>query len=103
VQAQHIAKRSAYFRSSKLDSASITTATIQLFDAKWADLHQRMEIVPGKEVLGSFREYVQNEYGVSVTDYRIIDEFKREEVPEDLKKLIENLEVFRTGRATLIT
>ena len=36
-------------------------------------------------------------------DYRLADEFKRDEIPEDMKQLVERLEVFRTGAATLIT
>lgn len=103
VQGQYIAKRSAFFRSSKRDSATITTETIQAFDAKWANMSQRMEIVPGKETLKAFREYAQAEYGVSLTDYRIADEFKRDEIPMDMKQLVERLEVFRSGTATLIT
>ena len=103
VQGQCIAKRNAFFRSSKRDSATITTETIQSFDAKWANLGERMQLVPGKETLKAFREYAQTEYGVSLTDYRLADEFKRDEVPEDMKQLVERLEVFRTGAGTLIT
>jgi hypothetical protein len=41
--------------------------------------------------------------GVTITDYRIISEFKREEIPSDMKQLISALDVFRSGTATLIT
>ena len=30
-------------------------------------------------------------------------EFKREEIPSDMKQLISNLDLFRSGAATLIT
>lgn len=103
AQGQYIAKRNLFFRNSKQDSASITTETIQQFEVRWADLNQRIEIVPGKEVLAAFREYVHAEYGITLTDYRIINDFKREEIPSDMKQLISSLDLFRTGAATLIT
>lgn len=103
AQGQYISKRNLFFRNSKQDSASITTETIQQFEKQWADLNCRVEIVPGKEVLGAFREYVQAEYGITLTDYRIINEFKREEIPADMKQLISGLDLFRSGAATLIT
>jgi hypothetical protein len=103
VQGQCIAKRNAFFRSSKRDSATITTETIQAFDAKWENIDERMQLVPGKDTLRAFREYAQTAYNVSLTDYRLADEFKRDEIPEDMKQLVERLEVFRTGAATLIT
>jgi energy-coupling factor transporter ATP-binding protein EcfA2 len=103
AQGQYISKRNLFFRNSKRDSAQITTETIQQFEVRWADLNQRVEIVPGKEVLGAFREYVHEAYGITLTDYRIINEFKREEIPADMKQLISNLDVFRSGAATLIT
>ena len=103
AQGQYIAKRNLFFRNTKRDSALITTETIQQFEARWTDLDQRVEIVPGKEILSLFREYVHTEYGVTLTDYRIINEFKREEIPSDMKQLISDLDLFRSGSATLIT
>jgi hypothetical protein len=103
AQGQYIAKRNLFFRNSKRDSASITTETIQQFEGLWADLNRRVEIVPGKEALRAFREYIHAEYGITLTDYRIISEFKREEIPADMKQLVSNLDIFRSGTATLIT
>jgi hypothetical protein len=103
AQGQYIAKRTLYFRNTRRDAALVTTETIQQFEAQWKVLNSRMEIVPGKEALAAFREYVHVEYGITLTDYRIISEFKREEVPDDMKRLISDLDVFRSGAATLIS
>jgi predicted ATPase len=99
VQAQYIAKRTKFFERERLDPATITAATIEWFDSKWNDLGTRMEIVPGKEVLSSLRDRVQSIQGVSLTDVRIIDEFRITEVPGDLKSLIEKLDQYRSGSA----
>jgi energy-coupling factor transporter ATP-binding protein EcfA2 len=103
AQGQYISKRNLFFRNVKRDPALITTETIQQFEIQWADLYRRVAIVPGKEVLCAFREYVHAEYGITLTDYRIINEFKREEIPTDMKQLISDLDLFRSGVATLIT
>lgn len=94
-QAQYIAKRTDYFGHSRRDHATITAETIELFDAKWEDIHTRMEIVPGKDVLRAFREDVQSKYSISLTDYRIIDECKLQEIPLDLIELLNRLEAYR--------
>jgi energy-coupling factor transporter ATP-binding protein EcfA2 len=93
---QYIAKRQEYLSSSNVDSATINNETLQWFENKWSDIETRMEIVPGKEVLRDFRSEIQRIYGVSITDNKIIDEFKKNEIPNDILLLLEVLEEFRT-------
>lgn len=95
IQAQYIAKRTAYFQHLTRDRATIATEAIELFNAKWDKLDTRMEIVPGKDVLHAFRDEIQAKYGVTLTDFRIIDEFKVEEVPADLLALLTRLDEYR--------
>jgi len=54
----------------------------------------------GKDVLNSFREVIQSKYGITLTDYRIIDEFKSEEVPSDLLDLLRSLDDYRHQKRT---
>jgi energy-coupling factor transporter ATP-binding protein EcfA2 len=98
VQAQYIARRTDYFKRGRVDAATRTQQAMRMFDAKWRDLSQRMELVPGKEVLRELRSFLQSACKVSLTDYRIIDEFRPEEVPADLRALLERLNQFRTGQ-----
>jgi len=56
--------------------------------------------VPGKDVLNAFREVIQSKYGITLTDYRIIDEFKSEEVPADLLDLLTSLDDYRSKKRT---
>jgi energy-coupling factor transporter ATP-binding protein EcfA2 len=95
TQAQYIEKRAKYLQKSKRDPATITLETIRLFESKWENIDTRMEIVPGKQVLRQLRDEIQSKYGVSLTDFRIINEFKRNEIPIDLCELIKLLEEYR--------
>ena len=96
IQAQYIAKRTAYFQHASRDKAIITTEAIELFDSDWERLETRLAVVPGKDVLNAFREALQSKCGVTLTDYRIIDEFRSAEVPADLLDLLKSLEDYRS-------
>jgi len=50
-----------------------------------------MEAITWQSVLRALREKTKSEYGTSLTDYRIIDEFKREDIPDDLHDLLRSL------------
>jgi len=97
VEAQYVARRQDFFRfsHSKLDSATIAQETLHVIDSKWRNLETRMEIVPGKEVLAALRLRVRTLYSVNVSDHRIINSFHLDEVPTDLKMLMDGLEEFR--------
>lgn len=101
IQAQYMAKRSDYLKFSKLDNATINAETIDIFNKKWATVETRMEIVPGKEVLKKFREKVQTDYSVNLTETRIINEIDKEDIPVDLIELLQTLEEFRTNKESV--
>jgi energy-coupling factor transporter ATP-binding protein EcfA2 len=96
TQAQYISKRARYLKHSGRDEATIGAETIELFDSKWMNIDTRMEIVPGKDVLRAFREEMQTRYSISLTDHKIIDEFRFKEIPTDLISLLNKLEEYRT-------
>ena len=64
-------------------------------ETKWENLEGRLEIVPGKDVLKDVREHLSARYSISLTDFRIIDEFREDEIPGDLARLLAELEEFR--------
>jgi hypothetical protein len=96
VQAQILAKRGDYLRSSRRDSASVTAETIKEFNERWRSLASRLELVSGKEVIANLRTYLRAQYGVSLTDTVIIDSIRREEFPDDLVNLLTRLDTYRT-------
>lgn len=97
VQSQYIARRQDFFRRSRsgLDPASVAHRAIEVVDTKWKTISTRMEIVPGKAVLGLLRDRIQLEYGVSLSDQRIVGAFRPADIPSDLRYLLECLDRFR--------
>lgn len=98
VQAQYISKRMEFFKRSNKDKATIATETIKMFDSKWENLASRMEIIPGKDVLRELRKELQEKYNITLTDSRIIEEFKKEEIPDDLVGLLEKIDEYRVKK-----
>jgi energy-coupling factor transporter ATP-binding protein EcfA2 len=96
ILGQLVAKRWAFLRSTGVDQASITAEVIERFDCQWPPLEARLSIVPGKEVLKRLRERVREQYGITLTTQRIVTAFRKDEIAEDLKTLLDKLEVFRT-------
>ncbi len=90
----------AYFKNSGKDQATLTTESLETFEHKWSDLDSRVEIVPGKDVLKGVRSRLQQDWGITLTDVRIIDCFKSEDVPQDLAALLHRLDSFRMRRGT---
>lgn len=94
VQAQYIARRNEHYKNSGKDPSTITLETTKWFEELWCNLETRMVIVPGKSVLATLRDRLQKEFGVTLTDVKIINEFKKEDVPIDMVKLIERLDEY---------
>jgi hypothetical protein len=96
VQAQIVARRGDYLRSSGRDSATVTSETIKAFNERWKNLPSRLGMISGKEVLAKLRTNLQEQFGISLTDTMIIDSIRREEFPDDLVGLLTKLEAYRT-------
>jgi hypothetical protein len=95
IQGQYIAKRVEFLKT-KSDLATTAAETMKWFEENWRDTQRRLRIVPGKQVLQRLRSEVQRRYGVSITDLKIIDSIRLEEVPDDIRLLLQGLEEFRT-------
>ena len=74
-------------------------ASLQMRDVeeRWESLESRLEVVSGKDVLKDLREQLSVRYSISLTDFRIIDEFREDEVPEDLARFLAALDEFRVN------
>jgi UDP-2,3-diacylglucosamine pyrophosphatase LpxH len=98
AEAQCIDKYSQYLRSTrkdKSDGSTLTRAAMRRFRTRWDSSDARLDVVSGKETLRRLRERVAGEYGVSLTDARIIDALKPDEISPDLVHLLHRLEAFR--------
>jgi len=94
-QAQYIGRKLAFHKSSGIDASSVSKQVMQEFEEKWTHLPTRLTIVPGKIVLKALRDAVQNDLGINMTLFQIVDEFQLPEVPPDLKAVVASLEHFR--------
>ena len=94
---QYVSKYCDFFKGSGRDRAELTTEALEVFDRKWAKLDSRLGIVPGKKVLKSIRTKLQKSYKVALSDIRIASAYKKEEVPEDMARLVARLEQYRTS------
>ena len=94
---QYVAGYCRFHRHSGKDDATVASAATATFDQKWARLGTRLEIVPGKRVLSELRTWLQLEYDVTMTDYQILDAFRREDVAADLADLLVTLDTFRAA------
>jgi energy-coupling factor transporter ATP-binding protein EcfA2 len=96
VIGQYIAERRRFerARSSQLDDATISEAAIREFESCWATTNSRLEVMPGKEALREFNQYLQEQFGINITPGSIIDAMRREEVPQEMVALLEHIKDF---------
>lgn len=98
VLAQLVARRDGFLPPTKLDKSHQFRDTFNHFEYRWSQFDSRLCLVPGKEVLGKLRQRVQEICGVTLTDARIIDCARQEDIPTDMHNLLIGLEKFRTDR-----
>ena len=95
VISQLVAKRLDYEKARGTNASTITNEVLEMVGSKWNSLDARIPLVSGKEVLGKFRQCVQQEFAVNISDVRIIDAFRINEIPTDLVKLLLDMNDFR--------
>lgn len=97
VSAQFQAKRSDFERAKSpgLNSATITQRLLDEFEDIWSDWERRRNVLPGKELLSALNRYIQDRYKVTLTPATIIGAMRTDEVPAEMRTLIEDLDRFR--------
>ncbi|MBO6562463.1 MAG: AAA family ATPase [Nisaea sp.] len=96
VSAQLISKKVEFERSrvSSKDISTISREVIEEFEGTWSSFDGRTKCVPGKEALSQLNAELQREMGVSVTHTSIINAMSVADIPEDISKLIRDLDSF---------
>ena len=95
IVSQLVGKRSDFIKSTGKDTSTVTREILDYIEDKWMDLEARFVLVPGKKVLSKLREKLKACCYINLTDIRIIDEFRPDEVPQDLSRLLRSLDEFR--------
>lgn len=100
IESQFLSKRAAFEKVSRpgLDQATITEKLLDEFDKLWSELPKRLEIVPGKEMLSLLNQHLQSNYKVTLTASVIISPMRQDEVPDEIRTLMKNLDEFRKSR-----
>jgi hypothetical protein len=96
VAAQHLAKARQFNRASapKIDDATVTEFALKEFEAGWQNASCRLAMLPGKEAISAINIHLQNKYKISVTPATIIDAMQAEEIPKEMKELLQRLKGF---------
>ena len=97
VFGQYLARRTIRERSQRpgLDPATINESAVRDFDGAWKQMHNRIAMVPGKDVLALLNQYLQRKYDISLSALSIANAMTPEEIGEDLRALVDKLELFR--------
>jgi AAA15 family ATPase/GTPase len=97
TQAQLQSHRIKYEKSMnlRLDESTIIESILNDFDIQWTNLKDRLEIIPGKDFLAALNLKLQSEYKVTITASNIINSLQKNNVPYELKTLIEQIDTFR--------
>lgn len=103
VQAQFLAKRTPYDKSKQpgMDYVTINQSLLEEFENTWKDWPKRRAIIPGKDLLSKLNQRLQQECSVTITPTAIISAMQRDEVPDEISSLIDQLDQFRKEPHTL--
>lgn len=96
LMAQFTDRRKSYMRSLGLrdHEAVVLKAAMDVFESKWSQFPERIKMIQGKAALSYLNAKIQNEYKVSVTAVGIIEAMRVDEIPGEMKLLIERISRF---------
>jgi hypothetical protein len=98
VLAQRISNRYRYFgnRTSR-DPSTVAAEAIAKLDAEWTPLGERMRVVPGKQLLTSINNRLQQDHGISLTLPQIARNLSPGMIAQDLREILHNINRFAGG------
>jgi hypothetical protein len=96
VTSQYQTSRAQFERtnSPKLNLATVNEAALNEFESCWNDRTSRLQVISGKDALSTFNRYLQEEYGVSVTPASIIEAMRSDEIPDEMRRLLQDIGEF---------
>ena len=96
VTSRYLAIRQKFDKVQSPGTAETTSSEAALVELEelWKDNTKKFSILPGKEALSNINQRIQERYGVSITPTAIIDAMRIEEIPEEMRYLIDSLSDF---------
>jgi hypothetical protein len=81
-------------RAPNLSDATVDRMALEAFETLWSDDLARLNCIPGKDAISAINARLQEQFAIAVTPTAIIDEMRTDEVPNEMKSLIEMLAEF---------
>lgn len=72
----------------------ITQKAYEWMESRWVDEDSRLCLLPGKEALGAFNNFLQEKYKINITITSVIDSLSDAEIPREMKEIIRKIEEF---------
>jgi AAA domain, putative AbiEii toxin, Type IV TA system len=96
VLGQYVEARQRYARTKGLSLSTITEAASADLERSWSDEVTRLQIIPGKDAMARMNQFLQEEYGISVTPAAIIESMWLDEIPSGMKEFLWQIASFTT-------
>ncbi|MCY4379408.1 MAG: AAA family ATPase [Candidatus Dadabacteria bacterium] len=96
VEAQFLSNRREFLRSegTKADDTQIHAESLEKFEQLWSDPVKRYELIPGKEAISAINVHLQETHGVNITPVAIIAAMRDDEIPSEVRELVDKLASF---------
>ncbi len=97
TESQVVAKRADYLAAKRkgVDRSTLISEGMHEFTEIWRDIGVRLDYVSGKSALAQLNARLQQDWSLSLTPLRIVDAMRRDEIPQEMNRLIRSLDEFR--------
>lgn len=101
VASRILADRRRFERTNSpgVHEVDVNEAALDSFEEVWRDPAGRLNVIPGKEAFGAVNKYAQDVYGINLTATAVIDAMRVDEVPTEMKRLVQLLLEFSERHA----
>ena len=97
ITAQYLkcAHQFARSHSPGTDESTIIEKTLKELEPPW---ERPLDMIPGKDAISGFNEFLQDQFGISVTTTAVINAMRMEEIPAEIVGLVKKLDTFATSK-----
>jgi len=85
------------------DDSAIMKEIHGQFEASWKSLSERLNIVPGKQVISSLNDYLQSNFSVSISVLGIADNFEQEDIADEMAGILRKFDGLCERAAKMMT
>jgi len=81
-------------KAKSIDDSSEIESTLDDIEKNWVEAEKRRTLVPGKKVLHQLRDEIQRMYRINLSDSKIILNMDKNDIHEDMRKLLTSILCF---------